>query len=180
MDIQSSIELAGFTALAWFLVKNQTKQNNFFVSQMSEITKSIKIMANNVGRTLLNPEQTHIIFQAVLNEHIEKKVNYAVDILKANSIKTRRCSIEKNLRSKFISITTFEAHKLSEFNTKAGDLGKILLDYMIWDKFMEDVYEIFFSEHTVENKEKDLRSYMNGHLNKLLEIIDTKIRENTI
>jgi hypothetical protein len=101
------------------MLKQQMKQNNFFLDKMNDIANSVKQLSLNVGKTVLEKEQTIILFNCILQEHIYKKITYAKQILDNNNLKERRSQIEKNLYNEYIKITQSEAVKLSTFNTPA-------------------------------------------------------------
>jgi hypothetical protein len=189
MEIPEILKFAdlGVTAsIAVFLVVNYAKQNNFFVSQMKEIIFAIKSLQSSIGKTILNKQQTTKIFTLTLFEHIEKKIAYARESLEKNDIHAREKEIKRNLRNKFESITKEETDFLSTFNTPAGDLGYILSYSIDWEKFMLDIYEIFFREiegsndktKTIQTKCHDIRELMRGYVNNILEIIEEKMRKN--
>ena len=157
--------------------KQQNKMNNFFIDKMEDISKSVKAMSLNIGKTQLSPAQAVDLFKAIMLEHIERKLDYAKDVLEKNHIEARRTQIEKNLMNKFRSITMEEAEKLSGYNTMAGDMGKLLLS-IDFDQFMNDVYEIFFSKQDVPTKLTDLRLVMRGYVNELLNNIDKEVSNN--
>lgn len=168
---------AGF----WFLLKSQHKSNSkltdIFIKKIDDIANSVRIMSMNVGKTFLTPSQTMDLFRSMLHEHIGKKLIYARDVLEHNHINERRCQIEKNLRNKFMSITMEESEKLSAFTSPAGDLGKILMG-VDFDKFMKEVYIIFFNADMIDVKIEDLRILMQGYVNDMLTIIEDRIKNN--
>lgn len=155
--------------------KQQNKMNNFFIDKMEEISKSVKIMSLNIGKTQLSACQAVDLFKAIMLEHIERKLDYAREVLEKNHIEERRPQIEKNLMNKFKSITMEEAEKLSSYNSVAGDMGKILLS-IDFDQFMSDVYDIFFEKNNpIPTKITDLRLLMRGYVNDLLHQIDDNV-----
>ena len=166
--------------IAWYLVKNQTKQNNIFIKNMGDIANSIKKIASNVWKTLLDWSQSKILFESVLHIHVDKQCEYVSDIIKNNDLSKREENIKKNIKNEFTSITQEWARKLSLFNSPAGDLWNILLREVDLDKYFSDIYIIVFGEWTASAKRKDLRSLMHGEVNSLLSIIDKRVRDNTL
>jgi len=159
-------------------LENQNRQVNFFIDKMDEIAQSVKQIATNVGKTVLDKDQTITIFTTILSEHIEKKLCYIREVLINNHLKQRHDQIVKNIGSKIKSITQEEANKLSQFNTPAGDLGNILLNNVNYDTFTQEVCDIVFCENGNDLKLKDLKELMNGYVTELVKIIQEKIKEN--
>jgi hypothetical protein len=69
--------------------------------------------------------------------------------------------------------------KLSQFNTPAWDLWKILL-WVNFKKFIEEFYLIFFSNDDMNKKCEDMYSLMSWYANDLMIEIKDKIKYNTI
>ena len=162
--------------LMWRFISRSSSKTDIV---LEKLIGSIDKLSYNVGKTLLDSSQTLIVFKSVMHEHIERKLSYVHSVLENNNIKNRRKQIEKNLHNKFMDITRSEAAKLATFNTPAGDLGRILLDEVNYNKFMSEVYEIFFSQSKDYIKESDLKSLMLGYVTNLVEVIENKIRDNS-
>lgn len=178
--VQPFLNLGAVGILTLYLVRNQTKQNNYFVESMDKIIQSIDKFANNIGKTLLDRDQTILVIKSLLFEHIDEKVNYALEILRHNDIHNRVEQIEKNLRIKYAEITQRITRKLSMFNTPAGDCGRLLTEFLDFSTFMEEVYVVFFSDSDIDTKALDLRSLMKGYCTAFLEKVNKEINKNNI
>ena len=201
--IQFFSQYGALGLFAWIMFKRQTAQNdrmsneqskqnqalmNLFMESMKETAKELKNIANNVGRTQLTESQTIDLFKATLNEHIDRKTVYAMELLLINNIHNREAQIKRDLKSKFVQITREEAEKLSAYVTPAGDLGAILCS-IDFEEFMAKVYEIFFKDKTDNDlnitekefaflKTKDLKAMMREYVNSLTEQVYTKMADN--
>lgn len=161
-----------FALVAWYLLRNQTRH-------LEELTKSFKVLANNVGKTYLNANQTTMMFKLVMSEHIQKKIEICDQILTENDIFNREEQIKDNIYNDFQTITAEETNKLSQFNTPAWDLGLLVKTNIDWNKFMEDIYKRIFSRFSKEIKLSYLKKTMQSYANDILAKIEKKIRENT-
>jgi len=157
--------------LLYFLINKWSKK-------LDEIKHILTIIAVNVWKTLLNSEQTILIFKWCLSEHIFMKLKYAKQILIENDIQNRKEQIKLNLLNEFKKITEEEATKLSQFNTPAWDLWKILLK-TDFNKFMSEVYDIFFSNSSIDKKCNDMNYLMFWYVNTMVSEIKDKIYNNT-
>jgi len=182
MDLEQIINLVQSlwlpTAIAvvflWFFIWKMTQK-------LEEITFTLKTISKNVWKELLSPQNTVMIFKLMLFEHCNRKIEYAKNVLIENHIDEtyRQIQIKRELKNEFVRITTEEANKLSSFNTPAGDLGQILMNNIDFDKFMNDIYVVFFDKNIdIEKKCKDMMAVMNGYINDLIKIIENKIRNN--
>lgn len=70
----------------------------------------------------MSKEQTTVVFRAMLDKHIQRKVLFLKNKLITNHIQKRQVEIKKQIRSEFETITQQEAQFLSTFNTPAGDI----------------------------------------------------------
>ena len=171
--LKQFLNLGAIGASFFILLRHQIKQ-------MDSISKSIAIIAENSTNPKLDKDQTIILFNTVLSEHIEKKLSYIHEILRSNHLKQRHDQIAKNIHTKIKEVSLEEANKLSQFQTVAGNLGNILLKDVDYDKFTSEVCEIVFSDNAAEIKLKDLRILMNGYGADLIQIINDKIKENSL
>jgi hypothetical protein len=81
------------------------------------------------------------------------------------------------LSSEFKKITQEEAQFLSTFSTPAGNIGYMLMEILEpsqWEVFMQEIFSIFFSESTVEQKLEDISSYMGSIVNDMILKIESK------
>ncbi|HPO06019.1 MAG TPA: hypothetical protein PLQ36_02840 [Candidatus Gracilibacteria bacterium] len=145
---------------------------------MDSISKSIAVIAENTASPKLDQEQTILLFNTVLAEHIEKKLTFICEILRNNDIKQRHDQIKKNIATKIKEISLEESNKLAQFQTVAGNLGNILLKNVDYEIFTNEVCEIVFCESPAETKLKDLRVLMTGYVSDLVQIINEKIKNN--
>jgi len=157
-------------------IKTQTDQLEILTKSFTEsidaiITKIDKI-SSWIWKTKLNKPQRTTVFKCVLHEHIDRKIDFAVELLERNHIKERQKQVKDLLKNEFFRITMEEADKLSSFDTEVWDMGKILM-WIDFDEFMWKVYEIFFSEQDIIAKEKDLRSMMEWYVNNLIVAIES-------
>lgn len=177
---QLGFPVAISTYLVFYLSKRDEKKDNFFMSEMKNITNSIQKISQNIGNTVLNKAQTTMIFDMTMNAYIDRKIDFLKVILEKNKIKERVDRIKENIKSEFIKITKEEAEKLSSFNTHAGDLGLILLASINWEQYLCDIYSIFFSEENVDNKLYDIKGVMKKYKNNVRGVIEDNIRKNQL
>lgn len=145
---------------------------------VSNNTHALERMSHSIGKTLLTGPQSVVLFDLVMNEHINKKISFVENILIENNINGRPQQIKDNIRSKFIEVTSKEASILKEFNSVAGDMGKLLLSFNM-ESLFEATYKIVFSNDTVENKVNDLRLHMNNCVSNLIKQIEINIEKNS-
>lgn len=126
-------------------------------------TNALLKLQSAVGNTYLDLDKAVIVFESILNEHINKKLAVIGELLENNHLVKREMEIKKRIKTEFQSITEKEANKLSKFRTSAGDMGAILCETLDWDKFLGEVYEIIFNDNYdniipyVENVNLDTR-----------------------
>lgn len=126
-------------------------------------TDALLKLQSAVGNTYLDLDKAVIVFESILNEHINKKLAVIGELLENNHLVKREMEIKKRIKTEFQSITEKEANKLSKFRTSAGDMGAILCETLDWDKFLGEVYEIIFNDNYdniipyVENVNLDTR-----------------------
>lgn len=143
-----------------------------FSKRMEGLTAAITILTDKVSSPYLKPEESLIIFRAIMSDHIKNKINFLKETLINNHIIEREHQIKKNIEREFKRITIMEAEKLSKFHTSSGDMGKTLLKEIDWRKFLNPVYEIFFSEDDIPKKLNDIHGIMNEWVDKIAAIIE--------
>lgn len=143
-----------------------------FSKRMESLTQAIVILTSQVSSPYEDPEEALIIFRSVMRDHIWTKLDFLGTTLENNHIRERESQIKKNIEREFKRITNMEAEKLSRFRTKCGDMGKTLLKEIDWRKFLNPVYEIFFSEDEISKKINDIHGIMNEWVDKIALIIE--------
>lgn len=160
------------------IVKNNKIQEKAIIeirNIVELIYSGIEKLSCNVGKTVLSKEQSLNFFKIIMQNHIFQKLKFVEGILDRNDIKYRETQLKSNLYVRFREITQEEITILSSFNTPAGNLGEILEKNIDWVLFMDQCFEIIFTDQGKEAKLNDLRSLMNGYVVKFLEIIEVKI-----
>jgi len=184
--ITATFALASLSII-YLMVKNDGKQTAVqkgFIEAINSNTEATKILTKSVGQTYLNSDNSVILFRSVMADHIQRKLDVIEQILEYNHIEDRQETIMENIESKFKNITLDEKQKLSKFNTSAGDMGDILVDYLDWSVFLPQVYTIVFRDVGKEKKEKikiklnDLRTLMDAHANNIIQIIEERGGKN--
>lgn len=150
---------------------------SMFSKRIQALTDAIITLSDRVESPHLSSEESMMIYNAVMKNHVTKKLEFLADILEKNSIQTRRTQIEKNIEREFRKITSDETAKLSMVKSKCGDMGMTVRDRIIWDDFMEDVFEVFFQEGPeIRQKISDIKILMTD----IVDSIGTIIKENGI
>ncbi|MCK5612666.1 hypothetical protein KAR91_62920 [Candidatus Pacearchaeota archaeon] len=143
-----------------------------FSKRMQGLTQAIIILTDKVSSPYLKPEESLIIFRAIMSDHIKNKLDYLRETLTNNHIYERKNQIEKNIEREFKRITNMEAEKLSKFHTSSGDMGKTLLKEIKWKKFLDPVYVIFFGGDEISKKIDDIHGIMNEWVDRIASIIE--------
>ena len=156
------------------IIKNQMEQMDRLVSasikNMSRIADSMDLMARNIKKHWLNSEVSIATLNAYMLEHIDKKAMYLEELLENNHIHERKILIEKKIREKFIEITQEEISKLDQFVSEKGIcLSQPLRDVNL-EKFLSEVYAIFFAKEDNIKKIEDFHSLCAGYVNEFRKV----------
>jgi len=158
-----------------------------FIKHEADDKEQFKELQQNFWKTTLSQEQTLVIFRAVLDKHIRAKILFLKNKLEINWIQTRKDSLKLQIKAEFEKITQQEASILSWFATPAWNIWEVLLWVMKstkdWNKFLEDVYEVFFSKEyskdldktaVINQKLDDISAIMSEIVNWLVKQIESK------
>ena len=156
------------------ILKNQMEQMdriiNANIKSMTRIADSMELMAKNIKKNGLNSDVSVATLNAYMLEHIDKKAMYLEELLETNHIHERKALIQKKIREKFIEITQEEISKLSQFVSEKGIcLSQPLRDVDL-EKFLSEVYAIFFAKEDMKKKLEDFRSLCSGYVNEFRKI----------
>ena len=145
-------------------VKALTDNLNNGLDKINGTLQEIKFIAY---KTTLAKHEVMQIVGDKFQIHIRKKQNVLNDILEKNNLKTRRCQIEQRISNEFREITRQECSELNVFNTKIGAVGTIIMDMIVWDKFLPSINEIIFSDDEKKTKLRDTETLMNSYVSEI-------------
>ena len=154
------------------LIKIVTDNITTGIDKLNTTLQEIKFIAY---KTTLSK---HEVMQVVSDKfciHIRKKQNVLNDVLEKNNLKTRRCQIEQRITTEFKEITRQECSELNIFNTRIGAVGNLIMEMIDWDKFLQSVFEIVFSEDEKKIKLRDTENLMNGYVSDIKSQIEDQL-----
>jgi hypothetical protein len=159
------------------IIESNERNNEAMTRQIGNLADAINNLSERVLDPPMNLEDSVDYFYLVMHEHVGKKLNYLGDILRKNSINSRKEQIQKGIENRFKSITTREAAKLSRKRSVCGDMGKILQDNIDWDLFLNEVYDSFFADKgdvgdADHLKIQDIKTIMYGKVDQIVQIIE--------
>jgi len=165
-----AIKILGFPAAIALLFIFQNKKLNEFIQ--NNYNRMVELIGN-IGKGNLTAKQAEAIFSVIMTNHINQKIDLVKKILIANSIDTRRCQIEKNIKAEFMRITQDEITILRELNITifAGFLSELC-----WEQFLPECFDIIFSKDAKEKKLIDLRSMMNGYVTEMINRYESNFK----
>jgi len=154
----------------------QSRQNNrALTQQMESLTLAISNLSDKVLAPPMNLEDSLEHFHLVMGNHVMRELRYLGGILRKNSIHSRTIQIKKNIAKEFKAITISECFKLSKKKTVCGDMGKIVQENINWEKFLGEVYKIFFVKTSTKEEEhlkiQDIEITINSEVDKIAKII---------
>ena len=155
----------------------QSRQNNHALTQqMESLTVAISNLSDKVLDPPMNLEDSLEYFHLVMGSHVMRKLRCLGGILRKNSIYSRTTQIKKNIAKEFKAITISECFRLSKKKTVCGDMGKIVQENIDWEKFLDEIYRIFFVKTaTIEEehlKMQDIEIAINSEVDKIAKIIE--------
>lgn len=160
------------TVLVLNMIKLIRKQDANTAKQMENLANAITHLTERVVDPPMNLIDSLEFYYLVMQEHINKKLTYLGDILRKNSIQSRKHQIQRNIENEFRSITTRETAKLSKKKSVCGDMGKIVQDNIKWDSFLNEIYSAFFSSNEEHLKIQDIKTIMYGVVDRIAKIIE--------
>ena len=152
-------------------MKSQSEASKDQADAIQRLSKSVEFLAVQISPHL-DMKQSILFYRSTMQSHIIKKLRYLGDILRANSIKSRRAQITINIEREFRRITTEEASTLSEVKSVCGDMGKIVQDNLKWPEFLKAVTAIFFGDDEEHQKIKDIRLLMESEVDTIALILE--------
>ena len=170
-DVSPFVNLWGLAIVAFMLIKQQMKMSDTFIGELKKISADVKRMADNLNKTELSVDKAIMIFEAIMSEHISKKIDFISSVFEANNLSTRQEQIKKNLRSAVYEITQKEISKLSEFTLPNGYCLSAPLSGFDLDKFLLDLYPMIFAKDDNLKKLWDIKSFMCWCVNELRNMI---------
>lgn len=201
-EVLGMIGMSGFLIVLWSLMpvlmlvflimfiglaSRHSRENNKAIRENNAaLTEQIKSLADAVAHLsdkVIDPpmglEDSLEYFYLIMHEHVGKKLEYLGDILRKNSINSRKKQIQKNIANEFQAITTKEAAKLSRKKSVCGDMGKALQENIDWDMFLNEVYAAFFVERKKDCdsefdyfKIQDIKTIMYGKVDSIAKILE--------
>ena len=161
----------------------------FFYAMMSRILSrefgklslAIREVSIQASKPLIDKSGMMHLIEVTFEAHILKKLEITRETLVENHIDNpdRMRTIKKNIEGEFVRITKNECSKISAFNSEVGDAGKLIFDFIEWEKFFKRYFAIFQCSDSVETKLSDIKNLMMNYVQDIKNMIDDVYNNRT-
>lgn len=156
----------------------------FTKTVLSKIEEWFTKISLSIWKTVLPSSQIQNITRDKMFKQSEDKLKYLKDLLIKNSIQERKETLKENIRTELMKQSAIYIQELNNYNTSAWLVGDYIYNNFPMDKFLKDLYTIFFEdiknknkELVIENKINDIRSLMSRYQQKTVKDLYNIIKD---
>lgn len=164
------LSVAIYTPIVWWLLKQQKQEREEFKTTIENGFRNISmaIWKYTVDDT---DDIIDIAAKYIWNSNIEQ-IDFIKQRLEKNNLEEREDRIKKQLRTEMDRMSYgWYIKPLNKFTTKVGLLWDWIMDNYDRDEFMEEVYDVVFTNDSIDKKLNDIRTIMRSYQSEMFDTL---------
>lgn len=167
-----------FLLLLAYIVSSQRKSMTLLTDLLKNNTNALLKMSHSIGKTLLDDDQAITMFTLFAETHAIKALEDVRQVLENNHITERPVEIKEFIAGQFDKNLMESCNNLKGFNTRAGDMSKIM-NSVPREFILNKTYDIIFNlKAKNEDKLRDAKAFFQGCCTKAIKSLEEEIEKN--